>query len=92
MAVVLCFIQLFMEDHFWWWKLFWNCASAGGYLFLYSLWFLSSRLDLVGVLSVMVYLTYMATISVCFALFCGAIGFLTCFWFNKTVYEALKFA
>ena len=89
-AVVMCYLQLCSEDHRWWWKSFWNCASAGGYLFLYSLWFLSSRLDLVGVLPVVVYLTYMAMISTCFALFCGAVGVLTCFWFNKTIYGALK--
>jgi transmembrane 9 superfamily protein 2/4 len=89
-AIVMCYLQLCSEDHRWWWKSFWNCASAGVYLFLYSLWFLSSRLDLVGVLPVVVYLTYMSMISVCFGLFCGAIGVLMCFWFNRTIYGALK--
>ena len=89
-AVVMCYLQLCSEDHRWWWKSFWNCASAGLYLFLYSLWFLSSRLDLVGVLPVVVYLTYMSMISVCFSLFCGSVGVLMSFWFNKTIYGALK--
>ena len=89
-AIVMCYLQLCSEDHRWWWKSFWNCASAGGYLFLYSLWFLASRLELVGVLPVVVYLTYMAMISTCFAMFCGAVGVLMCFWFNKTIYGALK--
>ena len=89
-AVVMCYLQLCSEDHRWWWKSFWNCASAGLYLFLYSLWFLSSRLDLVGILPVVVYLTYMSMISVCFSLFCGSIGVVMSFWFNKTIYGALK--
>jgi len=89
-AVVMCYLQLCSEDHRWWWKSFGNCASAGLYLFLYSLWFLSSRLDLVGVLPVVVYLTYMTMISVCFGLFCGSIGVVTSFWFNRTIYGALK--
>eukprot|EP00543_Licmophora_paradoxa_P013950 CAMPEP_0202478376 /NCGR_PEP_ID=MMETSP1360-20130828/94427_1 /ASSEMBLY_ACC=CAM_ASM_000848 /TAXON_ID=515479 /ORGANISM="Licmophora paradoxa, Strain CCMP2313" /LENGTH=702 /DNA_ID=CAMNT_0049105655 /DNA_START=390 /DNA_END=2498 /DNA_ORIENTATION=+ len=89
-AIVMCYLQLCSEDHRWWWKSFWNCASAGGYLFLYSLWFLSSRLDLVGVLPVVVYLTYMSMISFCFGVFCGAIGVLASFWFNKTIYGAVK--
>jgi len=89
-AVVMCYLQLCGEDHRWWWKSFWNCASAGFYLFLYSLWFLISRLDLVGVLPVAVYLTYMSMISICFGLFCGAVGVTMCFWFNKTIYGALK--
>ena len=89
-SIVLCYLQLCAEDHRWWWKSFWNCAMAGFYLFLYSLWFLSSRLDLVGVLPVVVYLTYMSMISICFGLFCGSIGFLSSFWFTRTIYGAVK--
>jgi len=89
-AIVMCYLQLCSEDHRWWWKSYWNCASAGVYLFLYSLWFLNSRLDLVGVLPVVVYLTYMLMISTCFSVFCGSVGVLACFWFNKTIYGALK--
>lgn len=89
-AVVMCYLQLCVEDHRWWWKSFWNCATAGLYLFMYSLWFLISRLELVGVLPVVVYLTYMTMISICFALFCGSVGVLTCFWFNRKIYGALK--
>jgi transmembrane 9 superfamily protein 2/4 len=89
-AVVMCYLQLCAEDHRWWWKSFWNCASAGVYLFLYSLWFLSTRLELVGVLPVVVYLTYMSMISVCFGLFCGSVGVIMCGWFTRTIYGALK--
>jgi len=89
-SIVLCYLQLCAEDHRWWWKSFWNCATAGIYLFLYSLWFLTSRLHLVGVLPVVVYLTYMSMISVCFALFCGSAGFLSSLWFTRTIYGAVK--
>ena len=89
-SIVLCYLQLCAEDHRWWWKSFWNCATAGVYLFLYSLWFLTSRLHLVGVLPVVVYLTYMTMISVCFGIFCGAAGFISSFWFTRTIYGAVK--
>jgi len=89
-SIVMDYLQLCGEDYRWWWKSFFNCASAGLYLFLYSLWFLASRLQLVGVLPVVVYLTYMGMISLCFALFCGCVGFLCAFWFNKTIYGAVK--
>lgn len=89
-SVVMSYLQLCAEDHRWWWKSFMNCASAGIYLFLYSLWFLSSRLELVGVLPVVVYITYMTMISVCFALFCGSVGVLCSFWFIRKIYGALK--
>ena len=89
-SIVMCYLQLCAEDHRWWWKSFFNCASAGFYLFLYSLWFLSSRLDLVGILPVVVYLTYMGMISICFSLFCGSVGVLCSLWFTKKIYGALK--
>jgi len=89
-SVVLCYMQLCVEDHRWWWKSFMNCAMAGFYLFLYSLWFLSSRLDLVGILPVTVYLTYMSMLSICFGLFCGSVGFLSSLWFTRTIYGAVK--
>lgn len=89
-SIVMDYLQLCGEDHRWWWKSFGNCASAGVYLFCYSLWFLFSRMELVGVLPVMVYLTYMSMISMCFGLFCGSVGFLCAFWFNSTIYGAVK--
>merc|ERR1719401_312823 len=89
-SMVMCYLQLCVEDHRWWWKSFLNCASAGFYLFLYSLWFLTSKLDLVGVLPVMVYLTYMSMISIAFGLMCGTIGYLSCFWFTRSIYGAVK--
>jgi len=89
-SIVLCYLQLCAEDHRWWWKSFWNCATAGVYLFLYSLWFLTSRLHLVGVLPVVVYLTYMTMISALFGIFCGSAGFISSFWFTRTIYGAVK--
>jgi transmembrane 9 superfamily protein 2/4 len=89
-SIVLCYLHLCAEDHRWWWKSFMNCAMSGFYLFLYSLWFLSSRLDLIGILPVTVYLTYMSMISVCFGLFCGSVGFISSLWFVRTIYGAVK--
>mmetsp|Transcript_9162 Transcript_9162/g.26178 ORF Transcript_9162/g.26178 Transcript_9162/m.26178 type:complete len:744 (+) Transcript_9162:301-2532(+) len=89
-SIVLCYLQLCAEDHIWWWRSFWNCASSGLYLYLYSLWFLSSRLDLVGLLPVVIYLTYMGMISIAFGLFCGSVGFLSSLWFTRTIYNAVK--
>lgn len=89
-SIVLCYLQLCSEDHRWWWKSFWNCATAGVFLFGYSLWFLSSRLELVGMLPVIVYLTYMSMISIAFGIVCGTVGFLSSLWFTLTIYGAVK--
>jgi len=89
-SMVMCYLQLCNEDHRWWWKSFANGACAGFYLFLYSLWFLSSKLELVGILPVLVYLTYMSIISIAFALMCGTVGYLSCFWFTRKIYASVK--
>lgn len=89
-SIVLTYLQLCAEDHRWWWTSFWQCASAGIYLFWYSLYFLVSRLEMVGVLPVVIYLTYMAMISICFGMVCGSVGFLSAFWFTRTIYGAVK--
>jgi len=89
-AIVMNYLKLASEDHEWWWSSFMNCAFTGAYLLLYSIWFLSSKLSLVGFLPVLVYLTYMTMMSITLGLFCGAIGFLSCLVFNKTIYSAVK--
>ena len=89
-SVVMTYLQLCAEDHRWWWKSFSNCASAGLYLFLYSLWFLVSRMSLVGMLPVVVYVVYMTMISICFGVFCGSLGVLCSFVFIQKIYGALK--
>jgi transmembrane 9 superfamily member 2/4 len=45
---------------------------------------------MVGVLPVVVYLTYMGMISICFGLVCGSVGFMSAFYFAKTIYGAVK--
>jgi len=89
-AVVMTYLQLSCEDHEWWWRSFLNTGATGAYLLVYSVWFLSSKLSLVGFLPVMVYFTYMSMISITVGLVCGAIGFLSSLSFNKYIYGALK--
>lgn len=89
-SIVMTYLQLCSEDHRWWWTSFFQCGSAGIYLFVYCLWFLISRLEMVGVLPVVVYLTYMGMISICFGLVCGSIGFMSAFAFARTIYGAVK--
>jgi transmembrane 9 superfamily protein 2/4 len=90
MSIVLCYLQLSAEDHQWWWRSFFSGASAGFYLFVYSIWFFFTRMQLVGFLPVMIYATYMSMMSMVLALFSGAVGVLSCLWFTKTIYGAIK--
>ncbi len=89
-SVVLCYLQLFNEDHRWWWKSFANAGCTGLYLFLYSLWFALNRMELSGMLLPwVVYLTTMTMLSIAFGLFYGSVGFLSCLWFTRVIYGAI---
>lgn len=89
-SMVMCYCQLCNEDYKWWWKSFFNGASTGVYLFLYSLWYLVTKLELVGVLSIAMYVSYMGVICFAFSLYSGAIGLLSSFWFCRKIYGAVK--
>lgn len=89
-AIIMCYWQLNRQDHRWWYKSFWNCASAGVYVMFDSIWFLMTRLNLDGTFSVAMYLTYASMIAVFFGLYCGAIGVLASFGFNRIIYGTIK--
>jgi transmembrane 9 superfamily protein 2/4 len=89
-SIIMNYLRLTGEDHRWWWKSFADSASCGVWLFLYSIWYLISRLHLVGVLPYIVYLTYMAMVSVTLGLYTGAVSFMGTFYFNRIIYNAVK--
>jgi len=89
-AIIMNYLRLTGEDHRWWWKSFADSASCGLWLFVYSIWNLLYRLELVGVLPYIVYLTYMAMISVTLGLYTGAISFMGTFYFNRIIYNAVQ--
>lgn len=89
-SMVMCYCQLCNEDYKWWWKSFFNGASIGLYIFVYSLYYLVVKLELVGFLSLAVYISYMFMICFTFALYCGGVGVISSFWFCRKIYAAVK--
>lgn len=61
--------------------------SSGIYVFLYSVWYFSARLDINTVDSAILYFGYMGVISILFMLLTGAIGCLSSFWFTRHIYS-----
>jgi len=90
MSTLMCYIRLCSEDHRWWWKSYADTFTASIWLFLYSLWYLGARLQLMGFLPIVVYVMYMLMASIALGMFCGSVGFLSSLWFVKTIYGALK--
>merc|ERR1719217_1397850 len=80
MAIVLCYFQLCNENYFWQWRAFLNTGSAGLFLFGYSFIYFSSTLEIMGVVSTMLYFCYMFITSLLFTLATGTVGFIASWW------------
>jgi hypothetical protein len=80
MAIVLCYFQLCNENYLWQWRSFLNTGSAGLFLFGYSFVYFSSTLEIMGVVSTMLYFCYMFITSMLFTLATGTVGFIASWW------------
>merc|ERR1711924_189340 len=90
MSIALTYFQLTSEDYHWWWRSFFASASSAVYVFLYSVLYFSSRLQIDKPVSIMLYFGYMSIISVMFCLLTGAIGTIASFFFVKAIYGSIK--
>lgn len=90
-TIVMCYFQLCNEDYRWWWNSFLSAGSSGAYLFLYSIWYYFSKLNMTPeFVPTMLYFLYMSMASITFFLMTGAIGFFSCLWFVRKIYGAIK--
>eukprot|EP00903_Cladosiphon_okamuranus_P019925 g18312.t1 len=89
-TMVMCYFQLCNEDYRWWWRAFLSAGSSAGYLFVYSVWYFYSKLDISGFVSTSLYFGYMFVIALTFFLLTGSSGFFACFWFVRKIYSAIK--
>ena len=64
--------------------------SSGLYLFLYSMWYFVSKLNITGLVPTVLYFAYMTMISLTFFVLTGSIGFFACLWFVRRIYGAIK--
>jgi transmembrane 9 superfamily protein 2/4 len=90
MAIVLTYFQLCNENYMWQWRAFLNTGSAGLFLFGYSFVYFSSTLEIMGMVSTMLYFTYMFVASMLFTLVTGTVGFFSSWWFVLQIYGAVK--
>eukprot|EP00906_Rhabdomonas_costata_P012446 RCo017861 len=89
-SVVLTYFQLCYEDYCWWWRSFLYSASTGLYLFLYSVYYFNTSMNMHRVPSIILYFSYMAILSYMLAIVTGTIGFLHTYAFVRYIYSALK--
>jgi len=89
-ALVFVYLQLTSENYHWWWSSFVNTGSSGVYVFLYSILYFFTRLEIVSMVSSLLYFGYMLIASLLFFLFTGTIGLTASFYFVKGIYGSIK--
>merc|ERR1712139_763037 len=89
-SIALTYFQLTSEDYNWWWRSFFASASSAIYVFLYSVLYFSSRLQIDKLVSTVLYFGYMFLMSMMFFLLTGSIGCISSFYFVKAIYGSIK--
>merc|ERR1712190_32122 len=89
-SIALTYFQLTSEDYQWWWQAFFASASSALYVFLYSILYFNSRLQIDKAVSTILYFGYMAIMSLLFFLLTGSIGTIAAFQFVKVIYGSIK--
>merc|ERR1712226_382747 len=83
-SIALTYFQLTSENYKWWWRSFFASASSALYVFLYSILYFNSRLQIDKVISTILYFGYMSIMSLLFFLLTGSIGQLHRFTLSRS--------
>ncbi|KMZ73403.1 Transmembrane 9 superfamily protein member [Zostera marina] len=89
-TIVLCYFQLCSEDYRWWWRAYMTSGSCAVYLFLYSVFYFFTKLEITKMVSGILYFGYMLIASYAFFMLTGTIGFYACFLFIRLIYSSVK--
>jgi len=89
-SIVMCYFQLCNEDYHWWWRAYLTSGSSALYLFLYSAFYFSTRLQIHKVVSGILFFGYMSLVTLFFFVLTGAIGYFACFMFVHKIYSSIK--
>jgi transmembrane 9 superfamily protein 2/4 len=72
------------------WRSFLSSGMAGVYVFLYSIFYFLTQLEIVKFTSALIYFTYMLMLSFAVFTFTGTVGFLSCFAFTRYLFSCIK--
>ncbi|KAL6052447.1 Transmembrane 9 superfamily member [Balamuthia mandrillaris] len=89
-TIVMCYFQLCSEDYHWWWRAFLTSGASALYMFLYSIFYFFSKLQITKFVSAMLYFGYTFIFAMQLFLLTGAIGFFACYFFVRKIYGSIK--
>jgi transmembrane 9 superfamily protein 2/4 len=89
-SIVMCYFQLCNEDYHWWWRSYLTSGSSALYLFLYSILYFFTKLEIIKFVSGLLFFGYMLLVSFTFFVLTGTIGFVACYLFVRKIYSSIK--
>merc|ERR1739838_290655 len=89
-SIVMTYFQLCAEDYEWWWRCFFVSGGSSIYVFLYSVFYFMTKLEITDFIPTLLYFSYTFLIVFSFWLLTGTIGFYASYMFIKTIYSQIK--
>merc|ERR1719217_1844921 len=89
-SITLTYFQLTAEDYHWWWRSFLCSAFSGVYVFLYTILYFNTRLQIEKVVSIVLYFGYSFIMSALCFMLTGSVGMISTFYFVKAIYSSIK--
>jgi len=91
-SIVMVYFQLCNEDYHWWWRSYLCSGSSALYLFLYSVVYFFTRLEITLPVTAILFFGYMFLVSLVFFVLTGTIGHVATFYFVRKIYSSIKIA
>ncbi|KAI9316908.1 hypothetical protein BX666DRAFT_2136548 [Dichotomocladium elegans] len=89
-TILLCYFHLCNEDYSWSWRAYLTSAITGLYIYMYSILYYFTKLDINTFTSTLLYFGYSAVISLLASLLTGAVGYLACLIFLQRIFASIK--
>ncbi|KAL5614822.1 hypothetical protein BROUX41_004910 [Berkeleyomyces rouxiae] len=89
-TILMVYFVLCAENYNWQWRSFLAAGTMGGYIFVYCLIYLVSRVHVSSLAGAVLYIGYSALLSLMFSVLAGSVGYLSSWWFVNKIYASLK--
>jgi len=89
-SIVITYFQLCSEDYHWWWRSFIASGGSAFYIFVYSIFYFFTKLEITEIIPSMLYFGYTFLISLTFWILTGTIGFIASYIFVRKIYSEVK--
>jgi len=89
-TIVMCYFQLCSEDYHWWWRSYLTAGASAIYMFLYSIFYFFTKLDITRPVSALLYFGYSFIMALAFFVLTGTVGYYSTFLFVRKIYSQVK--